>query len=133
MSLVAVLGTGLVLHGGHGLRISLLALPLATAGLGVALFHAFLELKGTFECPLGVFGIGSAPQQSLVMFVVLFAILAVDLLRREAPWTGFFGTLVIGVILAAASLIANPPMPPAPTQPYPGAPEICRPPYHSAN
>jgi hypothetical protein len=130
MSLVAVLGTGLALHGGRGFRISLLALPLATAGLGVALFHEFLELKGTLECPLGVLGIGTGPLQSLVMFVVLFAILAVDVLRRQAPWTGFIGSLVIGAILALASCIANPPPPPPPTQPYPSAPEVCRPPYH---
>ncbi|MBI1832764.1 MAG: disulfide bond formation protein B [Planctomycetes bacterium] len=129
MSLVAVLGTGLVLHGGRGIRIGLLALPLATAGLGVALFHEFLELKGTLECPLGVFGIGTAPKQSLAMFVVLFAILAVDVLRREASWVAFSGALLIGGLLAVASCTTNPPMPPPPSQPHPSEPEICRPPY----
>ena len=131
MSLVAVLGTSLVLHGGRGIRIGLLALPLATAGLGVALFHEFLELKGTLECPLGVFGVGTAPQQSLAMFVVVFAILAVDVLRRAAVWPAFPGTLLIGGLLAVASCTTNPPMPAPPTQPYPSAPEICRPPYHA--
>jgi hypothetical protein len=67
------------------------------------------------------------------MFVVLFAILAVDVARRPSPWVGFFGTLAIGAILAVASCAANPPMPPAPTQPYPSPPEVCRPPYHSSN
>jgi disulfide bond formation protein DsbB len=133
MSLVAVLGTGILLHGGRGVRVSLLALPLASAGLGVALFHVFLELKGTLECPLGALGVGTAPQQSLVMFALLFTIAAVDVLRRPSPWVGFFGTLLIGAILAVASCAANPPMPPAPTQPYPSAPEVCRPPYHSSN
>lgn len=131
MSLVAVLATGLVPHRGRAVRISLLSLPLATAGLGVALFHVFLELKGTLECPSGVLGIGTAPQQSLAMFVVMFGILAVDVLRRETPWAGFIGTLVIGAILAVASCTANPPMPGPPAQPYPGAPEVCRPPYHA--
>lgn len=133
MSLVAVLGTGLVLHGGRGIRISLFALPLATAGLGVALFHEFLELKGTLECPLGIFGIGTAPQQSLAMFVVLFAILAADVLRRQAAWTALSGVLLIGGLLAVASCTTNPPMPAPPAQPYPNEPEICRPPYRAPN
>lgn len=130
MSLVAVLGTGLLLHGGPGLRISLLALPMATAGLGVAAFHEFLEFRGTLECPLGLFGIGTAPQQSLAMFIVLFAILALDVVI-EGHWGAFTGALVIGLILAVASCTTNPPMPAPPTQPYPSDAEICRPPYRS--
>ncbi len=62
MSVVAILATGLVLGAGGGVRLGLLALPVATAGLGVAMFHAFLEEKGTLECPAGIFGLGTAPQ-----------------------------------------------------------------------
>jgi disulfide bond formation protein DsbB len=131
MSLVAVLGTGLILHGGRELRVSLLALPLATGGLGVALFHVFLELKGTLECPAGALAAGSAPQQSLVAFIALFAILLADVILQRTSWVAMGSTIVLGGALAVASLIANPPPPPAPTQPYPGAPDICRPPYHA--
>jgi disulfide bond formation protein DsbB len=130
MSLVAVLGTGLLLHGRAGLQISLLALPMATAGLGVAAFHEFLELRGTLECPLGLLGIGTAPQQSLAMFVVLFAILALDVVM-QGRWVAFAGALAIGFALTVASCTTNPPMPAPPTQPYPSKPEICRPPFRS--
>src|SRR5262245_2466312 len=65
MSLVGVLGIGLLTGAGRGARLALLALPLAAAGLGVALFHVSLEVAGTLECPLGILGIGTAPQQSL--------------------------------------------------------------------
>jgi hypothetical protein len=37
-------------------------LPLAVAGLGVALFHEYLELTGKLECPSGVMGVGTAPR-----------------------------------------------------------------------
>jgi disulfide bond formation protein DsbB len=43
MGLVAVLGTGLLVRAARPERLSLLALPLAVAGLGVALFHVGLE------------------------------------------------------------------------------------------
>ena len=63
MSVVAVLGMGLLLDVGRGGRLSLIALPLATGGLGAAAFHVYLELSGTLECPTGLFGLGTAPQQ----------------------------------------------------------------------
>jgi disulfide bond formation protein DsbB len=132
MSLVAVLGAGLLLHGGAGLRISLLALPMAIAGLGVAAFHEFLEFRGTLECPIGLLGIGTAPQQSLAMFMVLFAILALDV-ALQGRWAAFAGALAIGLVLAVASCTTNPPMPAAPSQPYPTEPKICRPPFRSPN
>src|SRR5438093_13276732 len=46
MSLVAVLGVGLLAGAARPGRLALLALPLAVAGLGVALFHVSLELRG---------------------------------------------------------------------------------------
>src|SRR5262245_43046662 len=52
--------------------LSLLALPLATGGFGVAGFHVFLEHFGFLECPLGILEAGSAPQQSLALFAVVF-------------------------------------------------------------
>src|SRR5919199_714734 len=56
MSLVAVLGMGLLTGAGQSGRLGLLSVPLATAGLGVALFHVSLELAGRLECPQGLFG-----------------------------------------------------------------------------
>src|SRR4051795_13328130 len=52
MSIVAVLGMGLLASVS---RLGLLCLPLAVAGLGVALFHVSLETTGKLECPKGIF------------------------------------------------------------------------------
>jgi hypothetical protein len=116
-------------------RLGLLALPLAVAGLGVALFHVRLELNGKLECPGGLLGLGTAPKQSLAVFVVLTALLAVDALRGVsglAGWGALAGAVVLGGLLAAASCTSNPPAPPAPTKPYDAVKqplEMCRPPY----
>jgi len=128
MSLVAVLGVGLLF--GSGQRLGMLALPLAAAGLGVAVFHVFLEQNGTLECPPGVLGIGTAPQQSLAMFLAVFLLLLADVLQggRVGIAAAFVG-IVVGGGLAVASSVSNPPMPAAPTQPYTTPLESCRPPF----
>jgi disulfide bond formation protein DsbB len=133
MGVVAVLAMGLLAGAARPRRLGLLALPLAVAGLGVALFHVRLELTGKLECPEGLFGLGTAPKQSLAVFVVLTSLLAVDALRGvsgPAGWGGLLGGVVLGGLLAAASCTSNPPMPAPPKEPYPSPhPDICRPPY----
>jgi hypothetical protein len=128
LSLVGVLGAGLLT--GRG-RLGPLALPLAVAGLGVALFHVYLERAGALECPAGVLGTGSAPVQSLAAFALLVVLLLADVLRGTR--TGRRHTLAVGVLLggllALGACVANPPMPGPPSAPYPGPPEICRPPF----
>jgi disulfide bond formation protein DsbB len=132
MSLVGVLGVGLLSGAARAARLGLLALPLATAGLGVGLFHIFLEGRGVLECPAGILGLGTAPQQSLVVFLVLFALLLADALAgpaRAGRGGALLGAIVLGALLAVGSCTSNPPMPGAPREPYVGPPEICRPPY----
>ncbi len=135
MSLVAVLGMGLFAGAARPGRVGLLALPLAVAGLGVALFHVYLEMAGKLECPQGLLGVGTAPQQSLAAFLALFALLLVDVLRAPrvagAAWAAPAGALVLGALLAVGSVVANPPPPAPPTKPYDKAPEVCRPPYRA--
>lgn len=75
MATAAVLLVGLMAHGVPAATLSLLALPLATCGLAVAGFHVFLELSGKLECPSGVWGLGTAPQQSLALGTLLSAVL----------------------------------------------------------
>jgi disulfide bond formation protein DsbB len=130
MSVVAVLGMGLLAGAARPGRLALLALPLAVAGLGVALFHVSLELRGKLECPAGVFALGTAPQQSLAVFVALTALLAADALRRPRAAGAAAAAVVLGGLLAVGSCVANPPPPAAPTKPYDTPPEVCRPPYH---
>jgi hypothetical protein len=131
MSLVAVLAVGLLTKPGRGVPVSLFALPLAAAGLGVALFHVSLEVRGKLECPTGVFGLGTAPQQSLAVFALLFLLLLVSAVQLSAThgWGALLGGLLLGGLLAVGSCTSNPPMPPAPAQPYAGPPEVCRPPF----
>jgi disulfide bond formation protein DsbB len=134
MSLVAVLAIGLLARAGSPRRLGLLALPLAVAGMGVALFHVSLELRGKLECPQGVLGLGTAPQQSLVVFVVVSVLLTMDVLFGErtgqAAGTGLAGA-ALGALLAVASCIANPPPPDPPTKAYDKTPEVCRPPFQA--
>jgi disulfide bond formation protein DsbB len=129
MSLVAVLGLGLLSGTARTGRLSLIALPLATAGLGVALYHVSLELADILECPQGILGLGSAPQQSLAMFTILFVLLLLDGLRA-GPRSHVVVGVVLGGLLSAAACTSNPPPPPAKQDPNP--PTICRPPYRAS-
>lgn len=130
MSLAAVLGMGLLLGVA---RLGLLTLPLAIAGLGIALLHVGMEIGGKLECPAGLLGVGTAPKQSLALFVLLTVLLTLDVLRGpEAGTSSWFipiGAVVLGALLAVASCIANPSPPAAPSKPYDKPPDICRPPY----
>lgn len=134
MSLVAVLGIGLFFGAARPGQLALLALPLATAGLGIALFHVSLEVSGKLECPQGLLGWGTAPMQSLALFTVLFALLLADGLwgvsMAATHWAALSGAVILGALLAVGSCTSNPPMPPAPKAAYPNPqPDICRPPY----
>src|SRR5206468_4902178 len=51
MGVVAVLGVGVLTGQRHRGVLNLLALPLAVGGVGVAVFHEFLELTYKLECP----------------------------------------------------------------------------------
>jgi disulfide bond formation protein DsbB len=132
MSLVAVLGMGLLIGADRFVRLSLLALPLAVAGLGVAGFHVSLELSGKLECPPGLLALGTAPKQSLVMFLVITGLLLADVFRGVGSVVTYGlplgGGVVLGLLLAYASSTSNPP----PTKPKPEdylkPPVVCRPP-----
>ena len=133
MGLLGVLVMGLLSGAARPRRLGLLALPLAVAGLGVALFHVSLELCGKLECPPGLYGLGTSPQQSLAVFVVLTGLLVADALTGAKAgvreWVARAGAIVLGVLLAVSSTIANPPPPAPPTEPYTKPPDICRPPF----
>ena len=116
-----------------------LALPLIWAGLGVALFHEYLVLSGDLECPPGVLGLGTAPAQSLAILALLAATCTVGTGLRHAesnaiPFAAVIAAIVLGLLLAAASVASSPPLPPVPTAPYDLEKQplnTCRPPFHS--
>jgi hypothetical protein len=132
MGVVAVLGIGLLTGQRHRGVLNLLALPLTVAGFGVAAFHVFLELTGKLECPVGVIGIGTSPQQSLTVLTVLLVLVVVGVVR-----SGRFGdfhplallaAVVLGVLLAWGALASAPP--PSPPKDY-SVFDMCRPPQRS--
>ena len=135
MSIVAVLAVGLFARVRPLSMLSVLSLPLATAGLGVAVFHVYLERSGQLECPAGLLGFATAPQQSLAILAALFVVLAVDVVMTLRPTNislrAIFGGLLMGVFLAVAAVKSAPPLPPAPTKPYEMPLDSCRPPFRS--
>jgi disulfide bond formation protein DsbB len=117
--------------------LSLLALPLAIGGLGVAGFHVYLEWNGTLECPPGIQGIGTVPQQSLAAFALLTLLLVLAILSggvaKGTVVAALIGTVVLGGVFAAASVVSSPPLPPTPTKAYaPNSLDMCRPPFNKS-
>jgi disulfide bond formation protein DsbB len=135
MGVVAVLGVGVLTGQRHRAVLNLLALPLVVAALGVASFHVYLERTGKLECPGGVMGIGTAPQQSFAILIVLLVVVAVGVIRSrtvgEAHAATVGAAVVLGLLLAWGAVASSPPMPPAPTQAYTTPLDICRPPYRA--
>ena len=133
MGVLAVLGVGLLAGVRPARWLSLLALPMAVGGFGVAAFHVYLELAGRLECPAGVLGVGTAPQQSLAALTVLLAIVGAGAVRdggaQVALGAAAAGAVVLGALLAVASVVSAPPMPQAPAKPYEQPLDVCRPPY----
>ena len=135
MGVVGVLTVGVLTPVRSSALLAGLSLPAAVGGLGVALFHEYLELSGKLECPDGLLGLGTAPQQSLVVFVLLVAALGVAASRRHKA--GGFGVpamitaLGLGLLCTVGTIISAPPLPATPTTPYEGPPDMCRPAYHA--
>jgi disulfide bond formation protein DsbB len=134
MGALGVLGIGWLAGAGRSGILGLLALPGAVGGLGVAVFHEYLEQTGKLECPAGILGLGTAPQQSLAALLLLSVIL---------PWPSFFGgpngkgnwvitgsAIILGALFAVAAVKSAPP-PVIPKEPYklPVDEDGCRPPY----
>lgn len=132
MSAMAVLAIGLVTDRGGLVRYGLAGIPIATAGLGVAAFHEYLVLSGALECPPGLFGVGTAPAQSLALFTVLTLTLVWGVLASGGRGGAVFAGMVLGLLLAWGSVASAPPLPPPPPDPYDPERhplEMCRPPY----
>jgi hypothetical protein len=136
MAAAAVLATGVLMSVRNARPAAVMALPAAIAGFGVAGFHEYLEWMGRLECPGGLFGLGTAPQQSLLMFALLLAVLIRAAIGRPSgPETGRLAPaagLLLGLVFAYGAVKSAPPMPPTPSKPYDQPLEICRPPYRPA-
>jgi disulfide bond formation protein DsbB len=127
--LVGVLTTGLLAFRDRPARVCMLAIPLAIGGVGVAGFQVYLGITSwpraneTWDllCPMGIEGYGTIPQQSLAAFaLVLLAALGGAIGEMRTTGEGgpaFLLALVLGAGTAVGSVVANPPMTPAPAVP----------------
>ena len=103
--------------------ICLLSVPLAWAGLGVAAFHEYLVLTGILECPAALFGVGTAPAQSLIIFLVLTVAVSGGAWcgrqesRRQGATT-LIVAMLVGIVMATACVKSSPPLPPVPAAAY---------------
>lgn len=135
MSVLGVLGIGVLTGIRHRNVLNVLALPLAVGGFGVAAFHVYLELSGKLECPPGIMGLGTAPQQSFVVFLLLLALVTLAAVRAgtlgEPSMVVSLAAFVLGLLFALGAVISAPPMPAAPTKAYETPLDICRPPFRT--
>lgn len=117
MAVVGVLGVGmaLCLPVAPG-TLSLLALPLALSGLGVAAVHSSLVWSGVLVCPKGVLGLGSAPEQSLAAHMVVTALLLPGAGRQGLTCLGTVPRLTslaaLAGVLTVLSVLSSPKAPP---------------------
>ncbi len=123
MAAFAILGLGWFVERTRPGLICLLSVPMAWTGLGVAAFHEYLVLTDVLECPQALLGIGTAPDQSLVMFAGLTAVTTLGAWcgRNETSRQGastIIGAVMLGAVMAAACVKSSPPLPPVPAAPY---------------
>jgi disulfide bond formation protein DsbB len=132
---VCVYAVGLLAGAERRVALSLLALPLAVGGAGVAAFHVWLVENGTLECPLGVFGLYTAPHQSLAVFALLLLVQVCDLTGRlpsgQERLAAVAG-LALGALFAWGSIASSPPSPDPPKGGWPDKEiKVCRKPYRA--
>lgn len=129
MATAAVLAVGMFVDRSRPSFLCVLSLPLALAGLGVAAFHEYLVVANVLECPKALVGLGTAPAQSLGVFAVL------SIVMLAGAWSDKRAvglTVVVGALMAWASIASAPPLPPTPKTPYDPAKQpldMCRPPF----
>jgi disulfide bond formation protein DsbB len=112
----AVLAIGLIVDRDRAATHCLLILPLAVGGLGVAAFHEYLVLTDVLECPRALLGLGTAPAQSLAVFVALSAAVIAATWSSHKRALGL--AIIVGLLLTWGSVASSPPLPPVPKAPY---------------
>lgn len=119
MAAMGALAFGLFVHVPPAVQ-SVLTLPAAAGGGAIAVWHTSLVSTRAMECPLGVSGWLTAPQESMVVFALLVALLLGDLLHtRKFIIHGIAGVL-LGVAFAMTCVEGVHPDPISPTGPLDG-------------
>jgi hypothetical protein len=122
MAITAILLVGLFAGPKRSGYLSLVSLPLTVAGLGIAGMHVYLEYNGNppLECPDGAIvnlyerfrgqddiynmmhELVTPPKESLTIFVLLFLVQAIDVLRSGSRGGYGFGSLFGAIVIGAA-------------------------------
>lgn len=112
MALLAIYAVGCV-SGVRGGTLAALGVAPVVGGLGVAIQHVRLEATGILDCPVGLLGLGTSPQQSLAAFVLLAGLVGAGAFagKVRAPAAGL--GVLLGGVFAWLSCISNAPMPAA--------------------
>ena len=132
MGLLSMAALGLLAPRRHLAIVPLATLPLAVGGGGVAAFHVSLELSRTLECPSGLLGIGTAPQQSLAAYALLLLVVAPAAVRAQKHEISAGLSLLaalLGAAFAVGAVASSPPLPGAPKAPYATPLDTCRVPF----
>lgn len=133
MGVLAVLVMGVATKCAHNILVTL-AMPMAVAAFGVAMFHVYLESIGKLECPAGIFSMGTAPQQSLaIVSILVIAMLGHGLgdVRNGNSILALLCSAILGGLIAYGSIASAPPLPKAPTSAYETPFDTCRPPFRA--
>lgn len=129
MAVAAILGLGLSMPAVPTAALAPLALASTIAGSGIAAFHTYLDATGVLECPAGISGTLTAPQESLAVYALLLVLLLCDLFNQRRYVMQGIGAILLGVIFTITCIQATPPSP-APAGPYTIPLDGCRKPYH---
>lgn len=123
MATLAVLLFGLFMRDIPRVALAPLALAPAVAGAYVAVIHTYKVYDGTLECPTGVTHLLLVPHESLLVYLILVALLVVDVIHQGRYLTLGIAAILLGGVLAHISIKATPP---APTAPAPAPLDGCR-------
>jgi hypothetical protein len=122
MAITAILLVGVFAGPKRSGYLSLITLPLTVAGIGIAGMHVYLEYNGNppLDCPDGAIvnlyekyrghdemydmmhEVVTPPKESLAIFVLLFLVQSIDLLRSGSRGGYGFGSLLAAIIIGAA-------------------------------
>ncbi len=108
MSAASILGFGLFMPDLPRGVLTPLALATAMAGGCVAAWHTYLVANGTLECPAGATRVLLAPHESLAIYLLLVAILLVDLVQFRRYLMLGIGAVLVGYVFASSSIRATP-------------------------
>lgn len=94
--------------------LSIGAVPMVIGGFGVSVFHVYLELSKTLDCPAGLFNVGTAPQQSFAMYILMVIAVFGCCFSERVKLKAFITGCVLGTTFAVLSCISNGSLPSTP-------------------